>query len=267
MVKQKIKLIATDIDGTIMKDNFECNDAVRDCIRQLSQDGVRVVLVTGRMHSATTKVAEFFGLDTPIISFNGGLIKKQTGEILYERLLDTVPARKILDWGLENNVHLNLYMDDKLYGREENEAIMRYTCEREIPYNICDFRTIELKHINKMLAINFDDADRVTEWMEYLRKEFPQLYIVKSTPYFCEIANPQATKYNGVEFLRNYWGLERGEVLTIGDQDNDIELLKAGGIAVAMGNATAALKAHADYITDTVENDGFVKAVEKFILE
>ncbi len=261
-----IKMVATDIDGTIMKESFECNPGVKNCIQDLTKKGVKVVLVTGRMHSATTKVVDFFGLDTPIVSFNGGVVRTQAGEILHQRLLNPDTARKILNWGDENDVHLNLYMNDKLYGKEKNEAIMRYTCEREIPYNICDFKTIELHDINKLLAINFNDAEKVTAWMDYLKKEFPELYIVKSTPYFCEIANPEATKYNGVEFLRNYWGLKREEVLTIGDQDNDIELLKAGGIAVAMGNATEDLKKYADYITDTVDNDGFVRAIEKFVL-
>ena len=67
--------------------------------------------------------------------------------------------------------------------------------------------------------------------------------------------------------MRNYWCLAEEEVLTIGDQNNDIDLVKAGGIGVAMGNATEELKSCADYITDTVENDGFVKAVEKFVLK
>ncbi len=258
----KIKMIATDIDGTIMKDNFECTDAVRDCIKNLKD--VKVVLVTGRMHSATVKVAQYFNLDTPIISFQGGLVKEQTGKTLYERLLDAQTARKIIDWALENNVHLNLYMDDKLYGTKDNEAIMRYTCEREINYNVCDFNNIELKNINKLLAIDFNDADRVTGWMEYLQKEFPQLYIVKSTPYFCEISHPEATKKYAVEFLRKHWGFDKDEVLAIGDQNNDIELLKAGGVAVAMGNATEELKKHADFITKTVDEDGFVYAIEKF---
>ena len=64
--------------------------------------------------------------------------------------------------------------------------------------------------------------------------------------------------------MQNYWNIKKEETLTIGDQNNDIALLKAGGIKVAMGNATDELKSIADYITDTVENDGFVKAVEKY---
>ena len=65
--------------------------------------------------------------------------------------------------------------------------------------------------------------------------------------------------------MAKQWGIKKEEILTIGDQDNDIELLKAGGTAVAMGNATEELKKYADYITDTVENDGFVKAMDKFV--
>ena len=92
----------------------------------------------------------------------------------------------------------------------------------------------------------------------------PELYIVKSTPYFCEISNSEAKKSCAVEFLQNYWGLKKDEILCIGDQNNDIELLKVGGIAVAMGNATDELKSVANYVTDTIDNDGFVKAIEKF---
>ena len=75
-----------------------------------------------------------------------------------------------------------------------------------------------------------------------------------------------AKKSLGVEFLAKHWGLKKEEILTIGDQNNDIELLRAGGIKVAMGNGTPELKECADFITDTVQNDGFVKAVEKFVL-
>ena len=98
-----------------------------------------------------------------------------------------------------------------------------------------------------------------------MQKAFPNLYIVKSTPYFCEIGSCDAKKSAGVEFLANEWGIKKEEILTIGDQDNDIELLKSGGVPVAMGNASEELKKYACYITDTVENDGFVKAVEKYV--
>ena len=79
------------------------------------------------------------------------------------------------------------------------------------------------------------------------------------------VPSPKAKKSCGVEFLCKLWELNKNEVLTIGDQNNDIDLIQAGGIGVAMGNATDELKSCADYITDTVENDGFVKAMNKFV--
>ena len=259
-----IKLIATDIDGTILKYNFEFNQEVKDCIKQLIQDGVKVVLVTGRMHSATDYIAEELGLETPIVSYQGGLIR-HNGDTLYEKNLDPERAREIIKWAKKNSVHLNLYMNDQLYVEKDDAIIRRYTGERSAGFIVKSFEEIELKRINKMLAIDFEDENKVTMWKEYLEVKYDDIHVVKSMPYFCEICHPQAKKSCAVDFLREHWNLEKEEIMTIGDQNNDLELLSAGGIGVAMGNATEELKKVADYVTDTVNNNGFVKAVEKFV--
>jgi len=259
-----IKLIATDIDGTILKDDFKFNQEVKDCIAKLTADGVKVVLVTGRMHSATDYVAEELGLETPIVSYQGGLVKYKN-EILYEKNLNPEKAREIINWAKQNNVHLNLYMNDELFVERDDAIIRRYTGERHSGFIVKSFDDVKLHRINKMLAIDFEDENKVTMWKEYLEATFDDINVVKSTPYFCEICHPEATKGHAVNFLREYYGLKKEEILTIGDQNNDIDLLKAGGIKVAMGNATDELKAIADYVTDTVQNNGFVKAIEKFV--
>ena len=263
-----IKMIATDIDGTIL--NFELGGftpKVKECIKKLTESGIKVVLVTGRMHSSAACLADELNLKTPIVSYQGGLIKDnyQNGKIHYRKDLDPQKAKEIIKWAKENNIHVNLYMDDVLYVEEDNEIIKKYTNIRYISYKVCSFDDLEIKNVNKVLAINYNDAEKVTGWVKYLSAKYPDLYIVKSTPYFCEISNIDAKKSRAVEFLCQEWGIKKEEVLTIGDQNNDIELLKAGGIKVAMGNGTPELKECADYITDSVNNDGFVKAVEKFI--
>lgn len=261
-----IKLIATDIDGTILKYNFEFNQEVKDCITKLTNDDVKVVLVTGRMHSATDYIAEELGLNTPIVSYQGGLIK-HNGETLYEKHLDPNVAKEIIHWAKKNDVHLNLYMDDELYVEKDDAVVRRYTGERSAGFIVKSFSELKLEKINKMLAIDFEDENKVTMWKEYLANKYADLHIVKSTPYFCEICHEEATKACAVNFLKEYWTLERTEIMTIGDQNNDIELLSAGGIKVAMGNATEELKAVADYITDTVNHNGFVTAVERFVYD
>ncbi len=260
-----IKMVATDIDGTILKWSFQFSSRVKKCITMLGENGIKVVLVTGRMHSSAVPVAEELGIHTPIVSYQGGLIKDETGKTLYQKDLRPDYAVQIIDWARKNNVHLNLYLDDKLYVEHDNEVVREYTDGRFIDYTVCSFDKLKIENVNKLLAIDLKDAEKVTGWVDELSKKFPDLYIVKSTPFFCEIGSKDAKKSSGVKFLADMWGIKQDEILTIGDQNNDIELLKSGGIKVAMGNATDELKKYADYVTDTVENDGFVKAVEKFV--
>jgi Cof subfamily protein (haloacid dehalogenase superfamily) len=260
-----IKLIVTDIDGTILKHNFEFNQEVKDCIKKLTQAGIKVVLATGRMHAAAEHIAKELNLITPIVSYQGGLIKHKN-KILYEKNLNSQYATEIIQWAKANKIHLNLYMNDKLYVEEDNPVIRRYTGEQKIKgFVVESFNEIEITKVNKLLAIDFEDENKVTKWEKYLSTKYKDVHVVKSTPYFCEVCHQDAKKSDAVNFLKEYWQLERKEIMTIGDQNNDIELLLAGGIKVAMGNATEELKSIADYITDTVSNNGFVKAVEKFI--
>ena len=264
--KNKIKLVATDIDGTILKWDFGFTPEVKACVKKLTEKGIKVVLVTGRMHKATTFLADELGLKTPIVSYQGGMIKEncENGEVYYKKDLDISRAKEIIKWAKNNDIHINLYMDDILYVEKDNDTIKKYTDARYIEYQVCPFEDLEIKNVNKILAIKYGDADTVTGWVEFLSKKYPDLYIVKSTPYFCEVSNKDARKSFAVEYLCKKWGIDKNEVLTIGDQNNDIELLKAGGIKVAMGNGTPELKECADFITDTVDNNGFVKAIDKF---
>lgn len=260
-----IKMIATDIDGTILKWGLDFSPKLLKCVQELKENGIKLVLVTGRMHCATIPVAKKLGIDTPIISYQGGLIKDFNNKTLYQRNLPNNYAKEIIKWARKNNIHINLCLDDKLYVEHDNDIVKSYTDGKFIDYTVCSFDDLSIDNVNKILAIDPQDPDRVTGWVEELKQKYPDLYIVKSTPYFCEIGSGEAKKSLGVEFLRNMWEIKKEEVLTIGDQNNDIDLVQAGGIGIAMGNGTPELKACADFITDTVENDGFVKAVEKFV--
>lgn len=260
----KIKLVATDIDGTLVKWDTRVSDGVKNCVKKLQENGVKVVLVTGRMHCATKHLRDELGLNSPVVSYQGGLIKDSDGKTLYQENLDSDCAKEIINWAHKNDVHLNLYIDDKLYVEKDDDCVKKYTDGKFVPYTVCPFESLKIENVNKILAIDYGNAERVTGWVNELQAKFPELYIVKSTPFFCEIGSPMAKKSLGVEFLAKHWNLSQDEILTIGDQNNDIELLKAGGVKVAMGNATPELKECANFITDSVENDGFVKAIDKF---
>ena len=260
-----IKLVATDIDGTIFIPEKEFTSEVKNCIKKLSNNGIKVVLVTGRMNAAASRIAKDLELDTPVVSYQGGLVV-ENGKTLYERYLTEEQTSRILEWAKVSgeNIHINLYNNDILYSEKECYEVQRYCNNLHTEYTIKNFSEIKKDKINKLLAIDYSNPEKISRYEKELQEIFPDLYVVKSTPYFLEFSNPEASKKCAVEFLQNYWSLKKEEILTIGDQNNDIALLQAGGIKVAMGNATEELKAIADYITDSVYDNGFVSAMEKF---
>ena len=261
-----IKLVATDIDGTMLKSDFTFNPEVIECVKTLTQRGIKIALITGRMNESTIPLYNQLGLvDMPIGSYQGALVKIND-TVLYERCLDSEIAREVINWAKAEKIHINLYMDDVLYSEIDDDTIKRYTNERNVKFACRNFDELELKNVNKILLIDFKNPDRITFAKDFLVEKYPDLHICKSMDYFCEVCNPEASKGDAVRFLMNYYGLKQDEVLCIGDHNNDIALLEAGGIKVAMGNGTKEIKAVADYVTDTVSENGFVKAMERFVL-
>ena len=263
-----IKMLVLDIDGTIFRKDYTASQRVKDTLKRLSEKGIKVVLCTGRMYAATKLIAEELGLKTPVICYQGGLVKDFCNEekTLHECTMPPELARGVITELKKRNVFFNLYVNDVLMVEEDSRLIRDYVDARNIEYKVfgtCD--GLDLNGVNKILAIDDD-----TELIEKLQKEMAEkykdkLYVVRSTPRFCEFSSLDATKGNAVRFLAELWGIKKEEIMACGDQDNDIEMLLAAGTKVAMGNGSEALKAVADYVTDTVDNDGVPKAVEKFI--
>lgn len=265
-----IKMLVLDIDGTIFKKDYTASDGVKKTLKALVHDGIKVILCTGRMYAATKFIAAELGLNTPVICYQGGVVKNfyENDNTLLEKTMDTSLARDVIKELKKRGIFFNLYLNDVLMVEHDDELIRQYVDARNIDYKIIgNCENIELSGVNKILAIDND-----IKLIENLQKEMAQkykdeLYVIRSTPRFCEFSNPEATKGNAVRFLADKWNIKKEEIMACGDQDNDIEMLLAAGTKVAMGNATESLKKIADYVTDTVDNDGVVKAVAKFIGE
>lgn len=260
-----IKMVVTDIDGTIYTPETGISQRVKDCIQNLVKNGIHVVIATGRSYSSARKVADRLGIQCPFICYQGGLVNSYDGKILDVKYLNPLPARSIILECKRRNIHLNVYVEDKLYVTDDNDYIKDYIGDKGIDYfKVNSFDELDFSKLNKMLAINYD-TNKIDNLTDYLKEKYPEIYVVKSTDYFCEIANKEATKGNGIKFLAEEYGISTKEVMAIGDQNNDIEMVETAGIGVAMGNGTDIIKSKADYITDTVQNDGFVNAVNKFV--
>jgi len=260
-----IKMVVTDIDGTIYSPENGITDNVKSCIQNLYKNGIKVVIATGRSYSSAKKIADRLEIECPFICYQGGLVNAYDGKILDVKYLEEKPARKIIEICRKKNIHLNVYVEDVLYVEDDNDYIKDYIGDKGIDYfKVNSFDELDFSKLNKMLAINYD-TNLIDELTYELKEKFPQIYVVKSTDFFCEIANKEATKGNGIKFLANKYGFSINDVMAIGDQNNDIEMVEAAGVGVAMGNGTDVIKSKAKYITDTIKNDGFVKAVNKFV--
>lgn len=265
-----IKMIVTDIDGTILKKDFTISNDVINIIKELQKKNIKVVLATGRMYCAASKIAKMLDINTPLICYQGALIKNSYGDnkTLYVDPVKPNLALEILKVLKNKNIHTNLYLNDDLFCENDNEIIKNYTNKRLIPYSIVDnLLDLDLNNqVNKILAIDFD-TKLIENLTNELQKQYNNLlYIVRSTKNFCEISSKNSNKGTAVNFLSNLLNIKKEEILAIGDEDNDIDLLKSANIKVAMGNASDKLKQEANFITKSIDEDGFVFAVQKYCL-
>lgn len=263
------KLIAIDLDDTLLNDRLEVTEGTKQAMQAAIDQGVVVTLATGRMFASAKKIAGQLGLDVPLITYHGSLVKNMIDEtVLYERSIPTDIANVVHKYCTENQLHLQLFIDDIVYAQEENEKIIEYGRMTSMPYQIeADFSKLLLsKPTTKMIII--DEPLRLDEIAKELRGRFgEQIHISKSKPNYLEFMHPEGTKGDAIQFLAALFGCELSEVIAIGDSWNDCEMIEAAGLGVAMENAIPALKEIADYVTKSNNDEGVRHVIEKFVLQ
>lgn len=265
-----IKMVVLDIDGTIMNKQFQISDRMRETISKAIDSGIHVVLATGRMYSATVPIAQGLGLRTPVICYQGSLVREfyNSDDILIHYTIPPAVSKLVIDELRNFDVQVNFYIDDEMFIEAETPMASEYAERRHIVFHkVSAFEKILEIEPTKILAMDID-PEKITIIRDHLRKKFSNaLNITKSTPNFCEFVNIKASKGNAILHLAGMWGINQSEIMVIGDQDNDIDMFEIAGFSVAMGNGTEEIKKIAHYITDKVENDGAALAIEKFVLK
>lgn len=260
------KLIAIDIDDTLLNDDIIVTEGTKQSLALAIDAGVTVTLATGRMYSSARKIADQIQLNVPIITYQGALVKTLLDEqVLYERCVPVDAARKLLQYAKEHNLHLQLYVDDILYGTEDNARIQTYSQLVNIPYEIePDFSKLIDKPNHKMLII--DEPEVLDHHIVILQDLLgDQLHITKSKAHYLEFMHKEGTKGHALKYLAQHIGATMDETIAIGDAWNDREMILAAGLGVAMGNAVPMLKEIADYITLSNNEDGVSHVIDKFV--
>ena len=263
----KIKLVACDLDGTLLTDELKISRRTAETIRRAQAAGVKFCIATGRMFRSALRFAEELALDTPLIAYNGALLKDvRTGEVYFSQPMELTAAREVLDFARNNGLYVQKYIDDQLYVEKINEqaASYSYKVRVEAKEQGPDFYRLDTPP-DKLLFI-VEPARRQAIIEELLGLFAGRASITSSSPRFVEVLNHNVSKGAALCLLARLFSLNPEEVMACGDSHNDLEMLTYAGVSVAMGNAEAPVKSAADFVTAGNEADGVALALEKFVL-
>lgn len=268
----KYKLLVLDVDGTLLNEEKVISKRTLSALLKVQQTGVRIALASGRPTYGLLPIAKSLELGLYggfILSYNGSqIINAKNGEILFERRINPEMIPYIEKKAVKNKFALFTYHDDTLLTNspdnvhvQEEAALnnLKIITEEEFSTAI-DFAPCKCMLVS-------DDEEALTGLEIHWKKRLDGvLDVFRSEPYFLEVVPCSVDKANTLAVLLEYLGIQRDEVMAIGDGVCDVTMIQMAGTGVAMGNSVESVKICADYTTDTNANDGVAQAVEKLIL-
>ncbi len=269
-----IKLLVLDIDGTIAGHSNTISAGVKQAIIAAQARGIQVAIATGRMYRSALRFHQDIGSTLPLMAYQGAWIQDPITQKIHRHCaVSREIAHQLLDYfeqpELRSLLSVHFYINDQLYVRELTRETQIYA-ERSgiIPIPVGDLRQALTNEPTKILAL-CDDTDVIDKLLGNLRRQYTpaELYLTTSVATFFEATNASVNKGTAVRYLaEELLGLQLANVMAIGDNFNDVEMLESVGLGVAMGNAPTGVQAIAQWIAPSVEEDGAAVAIEKFLL-
>ena len=260
------KLIAIDMDGTLLTSDKKILRETKEDLQYAHNKGVTVCICTGRGYPAARKYVDELELEMPLILYNGCRIRySQNPEVLYNQVIEFDVAKKVYELITKYNGTCCFWREDKLYFNKNDEYALYYEQITSIKPTIIEQISDDLlTNINKFIWCGEFD------WLEKVRKEIlieiEGINYFKSQPRFLEIVPPSVDKGQSLNELCKLLGIAQDEVIAIGDEENDLSMIKYAGMGVAMSNAKDIVKENANYITLSNDENGVGEVVRKFIV-
>jgi Cof subfamily protein (haloacid dehalogenase superfamily) len=265
--KRKISLVLADVDGTLVTEEKVLTKRAESAVRALRNAGIRFAITSGRPPLGMAMLFDALELDTPIAGFNGGLFVERDLTIQAQKTVPADVARQALDLIREHGLDAWVYCgNDWLITKPGAPHVAReaWTVKFE-PKVVPDFDGM-LDRVAKIVGVS-DDHDRVRRCEADAQVAFGQRATAnRSQPYYLDVTNKDANKGAVVDYLSNHLNVPAEAIATIGDQPNDLLMFRRSGFSIAMGNASDEVKGQADAVTDSHNDEGFAKAMERCIL-
>ena len=263
-----IKLFVTDLDGTLLLKGQQVSQENIDAVQAAVKAGVTVTIATGRMYQAALPVAQALGVDVPIITYNGALIKSTSGEVFYENFLPEQVVADVVSFCQEKGWYIQSYSHDELCLPARTSEAEGYENAQNVKGRVLGWDGLKThgEAVCKLLSIT-SGAEETEARIREMRAHFgPGLAVMRSNANYVEIVNPGVSKAAGIRHRAAKLGIPLDEIMAIGDANNDLPMLKAAGHSIAMGNAVPEVKAVCDAVTTTCEENGFAKAIYDYVL-
>lgn len=264
----KYKLIAVDVDGTLLNSNSNLTEGTENAIKKAVEGGVLFTVSTGRPAAGVKRFSQITNKDMPFILYNGAVVMMSVSEkVLYRQGLDIVTAEEIIAEGKKRNTTIALWTEKSLCAFELNDRIKSYKSISGIePLVIKKLDDLKGETIIKVLW--YDEIDKIFDYQTEMKKKLGQKANCHiSRPYFLEFVDLRASKAIALEKIGKSFGIRNDEMIAVGDGYNDISMIKYAGLGVAMGNAPDGVKAVADITAPTNDDDGVAHIIEKYILK
>ena len=277
IMKYRIKMIGLDLDGTLLTDKKELTDRTKAALCRAIELGITVLVASGRpWMGVPEELRNFPGMRYALTSNGARIIDTKDDRVIEEHLLSPELALKALAVCGKYDTLQEVYFDGQGYAPEDqmayvekyhrNPSMCEYMRKTRLP--VKDIRKLveqENRGLDKVQALFADMDERETAWKELEQEK--GLELVGSLQYNIEINAAGVNKGTGLVNLGRMLGIRRKEIMAFGDGDNDIAMLREAGFGVAMANADEQVKAAADYITLSNEEEGVAEAIERLVLK
>jgi len=272
---QNIKIVFVDIDDTLNPSNENVSEYTKEVMKKVKDKGIKVVVNTGRSAKYAINKSIEAGLSEYVISSNGAEVYNyHERKEIFSKPIDRKNIKEIYDYCITHNMTIIL---NSLEKRFINIKDYKYNNEPAVYFENID-EVLENNNINQLVVLS-SNYDRMLVLPNLFKEKFPQLKVihssiglieekrVKDKEYYHDLVLDMTAKSTGIVELLDYLGIDQEEAMAIGNGYDDICMTDVVGISVAMGNANQILKEASTYITDTSENDGVAKILEKLILQ
>lgn len=263
----KFKIIAADLDGTILDDTYQVMPELLTYINKAREKGVELLVATGRLYPSALPFVQDLGVKLPVIASNGAVIKDPVkGELVHKVTLDKDLAIEVLKMTKCYPVQRFVNLGDVFYTDSPDVKTRRYS--EALKVDFVHHSPLEEVVVEDPVMVVLRGSDEEIAYLTgEMRNHFGErVYLANSKPFFIDVNHPGVSKGTGLAELCRRLNIEPAEVIAIGDGWNDLEMFRFAGLGAAVANAPDKLKEHADYVCSEAAYRGVIEVIERFVL-